>query len=271
VKPASADKPRPPLWHEPAPHHLDAYVPWWIKLLVITLATIGAMLFVDTPVALWAMQAKPIDLGGAWNLKNDVVRELAMLEQWGQWVCSILVVTAVAIIDRAGRRRALAITIGCLLTVMLTYLLKDLCGRSRPYVLGNGLWEWGGPAKGFTGGSEWGAFPSAHTTGAFALSVGLSWYYPRARPLFMTLATITALQRIFHAAHYVSDVLAGLGIAVLTTRATFQARLAGRYIALTPRFIRDWYLRDWAPTTPGESVFQRWRSAPEPRDGSPRP
>jgi membrane-associated phospholipid phosphatase len=209
-------------------------------------------LFLDQPVTAWALANRPIDDGGAWKLKGDIRRELAMLEQWGQWVCSVLVIAAVALIDRAGPRRALAIAIGCFLTVMATYLLKDLCGRTRPDVMGGGNWVWGGPAKGFTEGSKWGSFPSAHTTGAFALSVGLAWFYPRARALFMTLATITAVQRVLHSAHFVSDVVAGLGMSVLITRATFRARLAGRVIALMPPQLREFFLKDWEPTKPGQ-------------------
>ncbi len=168
-----------------------------------------------------------------------------MLEQWGQWVSSVLVIAAVALIDKAGRRRALAIAIGCLLTVLVCYLLKDLFGRTRPYVLRNGLhpgeWIWGGPAKGFSQGSEWGSFPSAHTTGAFALSVGLSWFYPRARGLFMGLAVVTATQRILHSFHYLSDVLAALGLSILITRWTLRENFAGRLIHTLPVNIRLWF------------------------------
>jgi membrane-associated phospholipid phosphatase len=234
--------PLPALWHEPAPRHFDAAIHWWIKAILIAAAAIAAILWLDRPIAAWVLHTHPIDDKGAWHFKNDIVRELAMLEQWGQWLCSILVITVVALIDRAGRRRALAIAIGCLFTVLLTYLLKDLFGRCRPPVNGDGSWTWGGPAHGFTGGSKWGSFPSAHTTGAFALSVGLSWFYPKARALFMTLATITAVERVLHGAHFLSDVLAGLGIAVLVTRWTFQAKLAGRLIALLPPKTQNWYL-----------------------------
>jgi membrane-associated phospholipid phosphatase len=240
------------LWHEAAPRHFDHNVAWWIKAILIVIATIIAIHFIDAPVARWALSFRPIDLKGGWGFRSDIVRELAMLEQWGQWVCSVLVITAIALIDKAGPRRALAIAIGCFATVMLTYLLKDLCGRSRPHSFDvpgvkvpMGEWIWGGPAKGFGGGSTWASFPSAHTTGAFALSVGLAWFYPRARGLFMTLATITAVQRVLHGAHFVSDVIAGLGISVLVTRSMFQAKLAGRAIALMPTPIKNFYLKDW--------------------------
>jgi membrane-associated phospholipid phosphatase len=171
-----------------------------------------------------------------------------MLEQWGQWVCSVIVIGAVALIDRAGRRRALAIPVGCLITVLLTYLLKDLIGRTRPNAAIPGVelgsWLWGGPSQGFTQGSRWGSFPSAHTTGAFALSVGLSWFYPKARGLFMGLALITAVQRVLHSAHFLSDVLAGMGIAVFVARWSLRAKLAGRLIAIAPESLRKWMLQD---------------------------
>ncbi|MCL2645393.1 MAG: phosphatase PAP2 family protein [Phycisphaerales bacterium] len=190
-----------------------------------------ALLWLDQPVAAWAIRANPIAQDGAWRLHSDTLRELAMLEQWGQWVCSVLVILAVALLDREGRRRALAIAIGCLATVLITYLLKDFCGRSRPAVFHDGSWQWGGPQMGFTTkGSAWGSFPSAHTTGAFALSVGLAWFYPRARILFITLAAITAVQRILHHAHFVSDVLAGIALAIFITRWTLQAKLADRLL-----------------------------------------
>ena len=242
------DAPLPALWHEPAPHHFDQAVAWWIKLALIIAATLIAIRWLDFPIAHWTLTTHPIADMADPNAKKwgDIGRELMMLEQWGQWVCSLLVIAAVAMIDRAGRRRALAIAIGCLGTVLVTYLLKDLFGRSRPYVFHDGTWQWGGPQMGFTHGSAWGSFPSAHTTGAFALSVGLSWFYPRARGLFMGLAVVTAIQRVLHSMHFVSDVLAGMGISILITRWTFQAKLAGRLISLAPASLRNWLLRDSA-------------------------
>ncbi len=237
----------PALWHEAAPQHFDLAVAWWIKLAAVVIATGAALLWLDFPIAHWTLATHPIpDLMDPAAKHSDIARELMMLEQWGQWVCSVLVILAVAMLDPRGRRRALAIAVGCLCTVLLTYLLKDLFGRSRPYVFHDGSWRWGGPAMGFANGSEWGSFPSAHTTGAFALSVGLSWFYPRARGLFMGLAIVTMVQRVLHSAHFLSDVLAGMGIAVVMARWTLRVKLAGRAIALMPASLREWFLRDSA-------------------------
>jgi membrane-associated phospholipid phosphatase len=238
----SSPSPLPALWHDAAPHHFDLAFPWWAKFLLLVAATLISIQWLDYPIAHWTLLTHPIpDLADANAKQGDAARELMFLEQWGQWTCSVLVILAVALIDKAGRRRALAIAIGCLVTVLITYLLKDMFGRSRPHVLDNGNWIWGGPAKGFHNGSAWGSFPSAHTTGAFALSVGLSWYYPRARGLFMSLAVITAAQRILHSFHYLSDTFAGIAMSVLITRTTLQHQFAARLVARFPKSVQAWF------------------------------
>jgi len=243
--------PLPALWYEPAPRHFDLSAPWWSKMLLIAGLTILALLFFDAPIAVFFREhARSIpdlarDASQGYR-GGDVGRDLMFLEQWGQWVCSVVVILAVAVLDPKGRRRALAIAIGCLLTFLVTHLMKDLIGRSRPFVAptsADGHWIWGGPGKGFHG-SSWGSFPSAHTTGAFALAAGLAWFYPRGRGLFMGLAVITAAQRVLHTAHYVSDVIAGIGIGVGVARWTLGAKLAGRILALLPAEWQAWWARE---------------------------
>lgn len=251
TKQAGAGGEVPALWGEAAPRHFDNRIPWWVKVAGWAGAVIVAILWVDQPVAAWVLQRRPLPDHG------DIFRELTLLEQYGQWTCSVLVIVAVGMMDRAGRRKALAIGMGCLATVLVSYLVKDLFGRSRPGMVERdafpeltkaltypftGEWRWGGPSVGFVGGSRWTSFPSAHTTGAFALSCGLAWFYPRGRALFMTLATITAVQRFLHGAHYVSDTVAGMGLAVMTVRWTLRAKLAGRLMAVMPAGVRAWWM-----------------------------
>ena len=253
----------PALWFEPAPRHFDLRLAWWIKLLVFAAATIIALLFLDAPIAVWA-RAHPVADLAYWPPtitamdttapsrtlppRGDVGRELMFLEQYGQLACTVVVVLAVACLDPKGRRRALAVAMACLLTLLVTHLIKDFAGRSRPFANSrevpgseHGLWLWRGPWQ-FS--SSWGSFPSGHTTAAFALASSLSWFYPRGRALFMTLALITATQRILHTAHYLSDVTAGIAIGVLTTRATLDHKLPGRLLALLPPNARTWWLQD---------------------------
>ena len=242
----------PALWGDPAPNHFDARIPWWIKALLVIAAAALAYFFLDARMAAWAYEhpiakllAYPIAAGMPANKPGggDLGRELMFLEQFGQGVCSVLAVVSVALLDPAGRRRALALAIGCLLNLAVTHLIKDLTGRSRPFMaeLGaDGHWEW----HGLTTASRWGSFPSAHTTAAFALASGLAWFYPRARALFICLALITGTQRVLHDAHYLSDAIAGMGIGVCVMRSSLAGRFAGRLIAAAPPGVRAWWMHE---------------------------
>ena len=247
---STQDKPLPALIPQlgAAPEHFDTRWPWWIKLFIGLVLLAGAF-YIDRPVAIWVEQVNPLG-----RVKGDLARELMLLEQFGQWTSTVLIIAAVALLDKKGRQRALAIGLGCLVTVLFCYLLKDLVGRPRPTVFGgvagDGVAQFYGPERGFTGGSKWTSFPSAHTTGAFALACGLAWFYPRARGLFMLLALITATQRVLHNAHYVSDVVAGMILSVTTARLVLAGNLAGRLIALAPPPARQWWLAEPTDATP---------------------
>jgi membrane-associated phospholipid phosphatase len=245
----------PALWREAAPRTWDSAIPWWVKALIVVAAAVLCMLFVDQRVAVWAYEhrqwipdlMRPRGQGDPGY--GDLGRELMYMEQMGQFSSTVMAICAVALIDKAGRRRALAVAIACILTVLLTHFLKDMFGRSRPFTARfsrDGHWEWGGPAKGFSGGSAWGSFPSAHTTSAFALASGLAWFYPRGRILFMYLATFTATLRVLHYAHYVSDVVAGMGIGVFVARITLHYSLAGWWIRLSPKWAQRWWMKNYS-------------------------
>jgi membrane-associated phospholipid phosphatase len=59
------------------------------------------------------------------------------------------------------------------------------------------------------------SFPSGHAATAFGLAIGLSWLFPAGRVPFFTLAVMASLQRIVGNAHWLSDTLFGLSLAVL--------------------------------------------------------
>ena len=192
-------------------------------LLGVGIVLLAGAFFVDHPLAEWAKAHAIPDFANPDAKHNDAARELMFLEQYGQWVCSIAVLVAVAVFDRArGVPNALRIAAACLLTALVAYLIKDLAGRTRPDRMVDGLSGFLGPAYGFTHGSAVASFPSSHTTGAFALSAALAFFYPRARVFLYALATIVAAQRVLHHAHYLSDVIAGVLVAVTITRVTLR-------------------------------------------------
>ena len=143
-----------------------------------------------------------------------------------------------------GRRRAIALAIGCLSAVACCYLFKGLFGRTRPWVLHNGLYHFLGPAYGFGHGASYQSFPSAHTSGAFALAAGLSWFYPRGRGLFYFMGLVVAWQRVMRHAHFPSDVIAGALLAVTVVRTVLWLGWPGKLIALFPQNWQAWIFTD---------------------------
>lgn len=246
----------PALWHVAAPKQFDLRIPWWAKVLLMVVITVIAYHWWDMPAASWALHHREEIRDGQlfihghyYKIGSDIRRELAMLEQFGQWVSSVIIIVCVMLLDKQGRRKAFAIAIACFATVLVCYLLKGCVGRTRPGVYNGdimtGEWLVLGPRAGFTVGSAFGSFPSAHTTGAFALATALSWFYPRGRAIFMGLAGITAGMRVIVAMHYISDVTAGILLAVMIPRVTLHLNLAGKLIASLPANLQGKLFGDW--------------------------
>lgn len=92
------------------------------------------------------------------------------------------------------------------------HLLKFVFGRARPFVEGHGdyAFTWfGNPAANLD------AFPSGHTFGAWILAILIGRYFPWSRWILYPLALGCSLSRIAQDMHYLSDIAAGIGLAVL--------------------------------------------------------
>ena len=228
-----AQQMRPPGWYRGAPIHFDSAWPCWLKLSV-ALGIFALSFLIDHSAAVWAFHTHL-------HLKSDIKLEMTMLGQYGQWTCSILVILAVGMLDKEGRKKALAIALGCLATVLVCYLLKGMFGRTRPWAYHNGNWSFLGPAYGFTN-AKYQSFPSAHTTGSFALSAGLSWFYPRGRALFYALALDVAFQRVLEHAHFPSDTIAGMILAIVVVRSVLYYGVPAKIIHILPLKWQKWYL-----------------------------
>jgi undecaprenyl-diphosphatase len=53
------------------------------------------------------------------------------------------------------------------------------------------------------------SFPSGHTETAFALAVALSYFMPRKKAFFYTLAALVGFSRVYNGEHFSLDVIAG--------------------------------------------------------------
>jgi len=180
--------------------------------------------------------------GGDLRLGGDLRRELLFLQQWGDFVCILLVFAAVYLLDPARRARLWDAAAAVAVNAVAFQTLKVLIGRPRPrfddptrfftslspYELEAGSrysWEfWRGIS------SDLWSMPSSHTAAAVCLSVVLARLFPRLKPLVIPLAVIAGLCRVIFTAHYPSDVVAGAAVGYLAAAAAMDGRWGTRLL-----------------------------------------
>jgi len=65
------------------------------------------------------------------------------------------------------------------------------------------------------------SFPSGHTLSSFAVAEMLSMYFTQYKLIFMSIAFLIALSRLYLYVHYPTDVIAGIIIGVLCSKVIF--------------------------------------------------
>jgi membrane-associated phospholipid phosphatase len=111
----------------------------------------------------------------------------------------------------------------------VTYVLKGLVGRQRPFLSAGEDPDNLRFAKGFSSG-DWSSFPSGHTTTAFAAAAAVTnettRWWPRSTwiigPLMYSGATAVGLSRMYHSKHWGSDVVLGAAIGTFSGRKVVQ-------------------------------------------------
>jgi undecaprenyl-diphosphatase len=106
-------------------------------------------------------------------------------------------------------------------------IVKRIIGRARPLVEG-GIDPF--LYRPFGWSVEYASLPSGHAANVGAAAIALGALWPRARPLLWSYALVIMVSRVVVAAHYPSDVLAGVMVGVLgalLVRDAFAARRLG--------------------------------------------
>ncbi len=130
--------------------------------------------------------------------------------KWGGegWMMFVMV-AAIALFYKRQRLMAAIAFSAAAIPGGLGWLIRSIDGRYRPtHHDGTSTWEL---FRGFHDGVDL-AFPSGHATLAFADAAVLSYLFPRWRPLFLLLATCTAVSRVVQEAHFWSDTLFGAAL-----------------------------------------------------------
>jgi hypothetical protein len=126
-----------------------------------------------------------------------------------------------------------SLTASIIASGLITPAIKIATGRSRPYEEA-GTYNFQGLGANKLNSS----FPSGHTTEAFALASVISAHYDEAwiKNTAYTVASLVGIARIYHDAHFASDVLAGalIGNWVGTSVATHNQSRRERNVILLP-------------------------------------
>jgi membrane-associated phospholipid phosphatase len=172
----------------------------WIVLFV-------AALYMDVPVARWVANHRPV------NKNSPLV--MAVKSPGSYYVTMGIAVLLYLCHPLKARAAALPLIAGALGGAGYS-LMKWFVGRHRP-VLGVKPFDFHPFVRGLRGlYSEPGlSFPSGHTCLAFATAMSLAILVPRWRAAWFVIAAAVAAERVLENAHYVSDVIAGIGLGMV--------------------------------------------------------
>jgi membrane-associated phospholipid phosphatase len=115
--------------------------------------------------------------------------------------------------NRVYAHRALFIFAAVALSGIAAIFVKLTIARYRPKLFfEKGLYGF----DFFNVGYEYNSFPSGHVVTIFSLATAMSLFWPKYRVYFFIVAFAVALSRIILTSHFVSDVVAGAFIGVMT-------------------------------------------------------
>jgi undecaprenyl-diphosphatase len=176
----------------------------------------------------------PVMLVDAFNRLTDLG-----LSGWFLWPLG-LVLIALALVDSPSMTAfprhvlaAWAVRLGFVFTAialpgLFVTVVKRLIGRARPFVDGDGVWNY----LPFSWRVDYASLPSGHATTAFSALVAIGALFPQARPLLWIYALLIALSRVVVTAHHPSDVVAG-AIVGATGALLVRNWFAGRRLGFT--------------------------------------
>ena len=114
--------------------------------------------------------------------------------------------------NKLWSKRIIFILVSLSISGLLNLLIKWLAGRYRPNMLEKGYFGF----NYFGVGYDLNSFPSGHTVTAFSLAAAVSILFPRAGIAAFIIAISIGITRIILTSHYLSDVIAGAGIGILS-------------------------------------------------------
>lgn len=114
---------------------------------------------------------------------------------------------------RLYESQAIFVWLSIAISGIVADIIKPIIGRARPRLFfEQNIYGF----DFFKIGHIYNSFPSGHSATAMSLGFSLALLFPKYKLYFLTIAVVTAFSRVVITAHYLSDVLVGGLIGVLT-------------------------------------------------------
>ncbi len=161
----------------------------------------------DVDIARWRDAVDASEAGSDYWTRGALMRGC---RAFGEMLVMPAILVAVARLDRRRRLILKRVLLAMFLAWLFQGVGKTTVERLRPVKYESedwaGMWQgvWLAPRP-----AAHSAFPSGHTTVAFAFGLTLAWFYPPLRWLLLLLAAGCGLSRLAHGAHWASDCWAG--------------------------------------------------------------
>ncbi|HUP78459.1 MAG TPA: phosphatase PAP2 family protein, partial [Pirellula sp.] len=147
---------------------------------------------------------------------------IGLSETFGHSSGGIVIFATLLWIDVKSRPKLWRAALFTLICGIAANAAKLFIPRYRPYAVEQSefdiasSWQtWGTPWTGSWFEEEFRSFPSGHSATAVALAIGLTQVYPRGKWIFASLAATACLQRLESNAHFLSDIMGGIIIALV--------------------------------------------------------
>jgi len=202
----------------------------WAGLVFIALGL--AALVIDR----WAIHAIYDHVSGSTHRFLDSITHLAKA---GHWLVAAALVYGLARLFRVfllhdarvflAADAALAFIASLALGSLVLHVLKRLVGRRRPRdEIEMHLYEF----KFWTFKSDYNSFPSGHALTIFAVAAIFTCIWPMLAVVWFAIAAFLSATRVLLTAHFVSDVLIGAGMGLISTHIVL--------LHFFPRFAPPW-------------------------------
>lgn len=216
------DRQRSAFWME----RLRLFIFLSATLLILAFVSMGS---IDYPLSQWAVTHSSTFLG---NLLHTVFAPFAY---FGLLYVNLAIIFVIFLFRHTKWNDLLQIVMSLFLTDVAVFIFKSLIVRFRPRLFfGN---DFSGPNDtiwqtfGNTGCSEGlgskeilgdfvregMSFPSGHSAAVVAMTLAMTFLFPKFKHIFILIAILTMLQRVICGAHFASDTLTGAALALLVS------------------------------------------------------